>query len=79
MGFFVTLRQNIYLIINKMGNLYLPSFYIKGFKSIEEMDLNSLSAINLIAGDNNVGKSTILEAMYAFVTNGHPEAFAENG
>ena len=60
-----------------MGNLYLPSFYIKGFKSIEEMDLNSLSAINLIAGDNNVGKSTILEAMYAFVTNGHPEALLQ--
>lgn len=53
-----------------MGSLYLPSFYIKGFKSIEEMDLKSLSAINLIAGDNNVGKSTILEAIYAFVYQG---------
>lgn len=53
-----------------MGSLYLPSFYIKGFKSIEEMDLKSLSAINLIAGDNNVGKSTILEAIYVFVYQG---------
>lgn len=60
-----------------MGNLYLPSFYIKGFKSIKEMDLNSLSAINLIAGDNNVGKSTILEAIYTFVANGHPEALLQ--
>ena len=34
------------------------------------MDLKSLSAINLIAGDNNVGKSTILEAIYAFVYQG---------
>lgn len=41
------------------------------------MDLNSLSAINLIAGDNNVGKSTILEAIYTFVANGHPEALLQ--
>lgn len=60
-----------------MKRMYLPSLYIKGFKSIDEMNLGSLSSINLIAGDNNVGKSTVLEAIYTFATNGSPEVLLQ--
>lgn len=60
-----------------MKELNIPSLYIKGFKSIEEVNLESVSQINLIAGDNNVGKSTILEAIYTYAHNGAPEALMQ--
>lgn len=37
-----------------MNLLYL---YIKGFKSIGKIKPNSFSSINLVAGENDIGKS----------------------
>lgn len=34
--------------------IYFPDLTIKGFKSIDHLYIDSLSSINLIAGDNNV-------------------------
>lgn len=50
--------------------VYFPSVRIKGFKAIDDLNLNSLARINLIAGDNNVGKSTLLEALYILAMEG---------
>lgn len=36
---------------------------IKNFKSIEKMSLNFSSGVNLLIGDNGVGKTTVLEAL----------------
>lgn len=44
----------------------LQSFSIRGYKQFENLDLNSLANINFIVGNNNVGKTTILEAIYAW-------------
>ena len=52
---------------------YFPSVRIKGFKAIDDLALDSLGRINLIAGDNNVGKSTLLEALYVLATEGDME------
>lgn len=51
-------------------SLYLPSIQIEGFKSIEFLKLDSLATMNLLTGDNNVGKSTLLEALYIYVSGG---------
>jgi AAA15 family ATPase/GTPase len=39
------------------------SFKIKNFRCFEELELNELAEVNLIAGKNNVGKTALLEAL----------------
>lgn len=42
----------------------LTSFSVKGFKNFrEEVTLEGLSAINILHGENNVGKSNLMEAL----------------
>ena len=57
--------------------IYFPDLTIEGFKSIDHLYIDSLSSINLIAGDNNVGKSTVLEALYALATGGEMGALLQ--
>lgn len=42
---------------------YLTYLNIHQFKSIEDLELKDLSTINIIVGDNNSGKTSLLEAM----------------
>lgn len=44
----------------------LQSFSINGYKQFENLKLDSLANINFIVGNNNVGKTTILEALYTW-------------
>lgn len=48
---------------------HLHSLKIDGFRALRNVNITSLSRINLFIGDNNVGKSTLLEAIYLFVSN----------
>jgi AAA15 family ATPase/GTPase len=43
-----------------------PSFRIQNFRCFEELALDDLARINLIAGKNNVGKTTLLQAIWLF-------------
>lgn len=40
------------------------SFEIKNFRSLNELKIDSLGRVNLIAGPNGVGKTTLLEAIF---------------
>lgn len=40
------------------------SFRVKNFRGFEDLELNDLARVNLIAGKNNVGKTALLEALY---------------
>ena len=51
-----------------MNTIYIPSFYLKGFKVIEDLEVKELAPMNLIAGDNNVGKSTLIEELYLLLS-----------
>lgn len=42
---------------------------IKAFRGLSNLELNSCSRINLLLGDNNVGKSSVLEALSMFKTD----------
>ena len=44
----------------------LEKFRLQNFKKFSELDLQNLARINLIVGDNNVGKTTLLEAIFTF-------------
>ncbi|MGE0085885.1 MAG: ATP/GTP-binding protein [Desulfococcaceae bacterium] len=48
----------------------LNSFYIKNYKLFKELRIDSLKRVNLIIGKNNVGKSSLLEAMIICLCNG---------
>lgn len=40
------------------------SFHIKNFRCFEDLEFNDLARINLIGGRNNVGKTSVLEAIF---------------
>ena len=48
----------------------IQSFYIQNFKNFEDLSLPLLKRVNLIVGKNNVGKSTLLEAIAVYLSEG---------
>ena len=42
---------------------HLTRFDVKGFRGIKNLTLNNLSTVNLLVGDNNCGKTSVLESM----------------
>lgn len=43
---------------------YLNHIYIKSFRGLNELKMNSFAPVNLILGENNCGKTSFLEAVY---------------
>ncbi|MDE0022799.1 MAG: AAA family ATPase [Spirochaetaceae bacterium] len=50
----------------------LKNLCIRNYRSIHELRIEQLSRINLISGENNSGKTTLLEAVL-MLSSGHPE------
>ena len=48
---------------------------IENFKGFKKLQLPDLSRITLLGGSNNVGKSSVLEALFLFHIKTQPEAF----
>jgi hypothetical protein len=42
----------------------LRSFTVKNFRCLEDFEIRNLARVNLIVGDNNSGKTALLEALY---------------
>lgn len=55
----------------------LPSLYIKNYRNLKELTINSLSRINLISGKNNTGKTSILEALSLYANKGSIESILQ--
>ncbi len=49
-----------------MANLLLPSLEIQNFRAFEHLRIERLGRVNLITGKNNVGKTSLLEALYLY-------------
>lgn len=49
----------------------MKSLEIKNYKNLKDFKIDSLSRVNLIVGRNNVGKSTLLEAISIFAAGGN--------
>ena len=57
----------------------LKSVTIRNFRVFEELSIDHLSRINLIAGRNNAGKTSLLEALFLLAGGGNPQiAFNSN-
>lgn len=55
----------------------MKSLYIKNFKNIRELYLPDLGKVNLIVGRNSVGKSSLLEAISLYLSNGNEEGLKQ--
>lgn len=67
-------RQAAILITNsdKISPMF-QSFQIKNFRCFDDLKLDSLNRVNLIAGGNNVGKTALLEAIFLHLGGHNPE------
>ncbi len=48
----------------------LPSLAIRNYRNLKSLDLPSLARVNLIAGKNNTGKTSLLEAVSIYAAQG---------
>jgi hypothetical protein len=55
-----------------MGNLILNSLEIHNFRGFKHLQIERLRRVNLIVGKNNIGKSSLLEALQLYAHNGDP-------
>ena len=55
-----------------MYMIYIKSLAIKSFRGISSLQLNELSPINILTGDNNSGKTSVLEVLQSY---SNPENF----
>ena len=60
-----------------MPDLILPSLEIQNFRAFEHLRIERLGRVNLITGKNNVGKSSLLEAVYLYARGGNPHILRE--
>ena len=60
-----------------MPPLHLDSLVIEGFRGIDLLEIPRLGRVTLLAGKNGIGKTTVLEAVYAYAHNGDPSDLAE--
>ncbi len=52
----------------------LRKFSVRNFRCLRELDIEPLARVNLIVGENNVGKTALLEALYLSLNPGNPDA-----
>jgi AAA15 family ATPase/GTPase len=55
----------------------LDSLEIRGFRAFEHLRIEKLGRVNLITGKNNVGKTSLLEAVRLYAHKGQPELIWE--
>ncbi len=55
-----------------MTSLVLDSLEIREFRTFKHLQIERLGRVNLIVGKNNVGKSSVLEALRLYAQRGNP-------
>ena len=60
-----------------MGNLILNSLEIRNFRGFQHLAIERLGRVNLIVGKNNIGKSSLLEALQLYARRGSPRLIKE--
>ncbi|MFO1367489.1 MAG: AAA family ATPase [Marinagarivorans sp.] len=55
--------------------MLLKSLEIKNFRGFKQVEVEKLGDVNLIVGQNNVGKSSFLEALEIYANNGTLDSF----
>ncbi len=78
---FLRLRRLDFVHVRKTGRkrytmteLLLESLLVSNFRVFRHLEGDRLGRVNLIVGKNNTGKSSLLEALFIYAREGHPEA-----
>ena len=50
----------------------LKNFRVRNFRALKDFEVEKLGRVNLIVGKNNIGKSTVLEALRVYARNAEP-------
>ena len=50
---------------------------IENFRALNRIELNDLKRVNLISGRNNIGKSTLLEALFLYMDHSSSDSFGK--
>ena len=58
-------------------DLHLPDLSITGFRGIEQLSIERLGRVTLLAGRNGVGKTTVLDAVRVHAARGRPMVLRE--
>ena len=53
------------------SSLHLPNLTIRRFRGIQDLSIERLGRVTLIAGKNSVGKTTVLDAVRTYAARGH--------
>jgi len=69
--------KNIDLAFGRSEVRYFDSIFIKKYKIFNEFKIAKLNRINIFAGFNNTGKTTLLEAIYLLTKQNNIGAFFE--
>lgn len=59
------------------GKLHLPNLSITNFRGIRQLSINQLGRVTLITGLNEIGKTTVLEAVRVYATRGDQDVLLE--
>jgi len=59
------------------SGLPLPDLYIENFRGIKKLSIPRLGRVNLLAGRNGVGKSTVLDAIRVYAARGREQVMAQ--
>ncbi|HEX9990857.1 MAG TPA: ATP-binding protein [Chloroflexia bacterium] len=60
-----------------MADLQLDSLEIQGFRGFRHLQISRLGLVNLVVGKNNVGKTSLLEAVRLYAQRGSPNLIWE--
>lgn len=60
-----------------MTDLLLENLDVKNFRTFEHLQIERLGRVNLITGKNNVGKSSLLEALWLYARGGTADAIRD--
>lgn len=55
-----------------MASLALSSLQVQEFRGFQDLRIEKLGRVNLIVGKNNIGKTSLLEAIQLYATRAHP-------
>jgi ABC-type branched-subunit amino acid transport system ATPase component len=59
------------------NQLILPSLEIRQFRIFSKLEIERLGRVNLIVGKNNVGKTSVLEAIYLYANPADPQVLLD--
>lgn len=60
-----------------MENLILSSLEIQAYRAFSHLLIKNFGRVNLIVGKNNVGKSSLLEALWLYTQRGRPSVLVD--